>query len=405
VRKVFLTLAGGEIGARGLQVLAIVLLTRRVGMGPIGDYGLASSISAYAVLLVLQGFDTIGVRASTQKQVETRSAAEQIIALRLLSALAMAALTALWALHRPGDPAARLLFILSGVYFSNALTPRWLFVAVSRPRPLALAATLSQACFLGGVLSVRGPADLESAAWAQMAGEALAALCLWIAAGCLRPRLSGASWRFLLRESWPISLALIMGTALYNFDIVALGLFGRRPEAGPYLSSYRCITLFGPLLAALQNTILPRLAEHWPDRRAIRRKAELLSLATLLVLGLCALVLFAFASPVLRLLYGPAIGDADRLLRILIWVLPIQGVRAVLRQGLFAIRGQAVDLSNVTLSFLTNIGLDLALVPKFGAFGCAWSTLAAESVFLVSGCIALRIRTRTSAGHRDANAN
>jgi O-antigen/teichoic acid export membrane protein len=393
VRKVFLTLAGGEIGARGLQVLAIVLLTRKVGMGPIGDYGLASSISAYALLLVLQGFDTIGVRASAQKEVEVRGAAEQIMGLRLVSAFLIAALTALWAWGRPGDPAARLLLILSGVYFSNALTPRWLFLAVSRPRPLALAATLSQACFLIGVLAVRGPADLSLAAWSQMAGEAISAFYLWIAAGFIRPRLSAVFCRFLLRESWPVTLSLIMGTALYNFDIVALGIFGRRSEAGPYLSSYRCISLFGPLLAALQNTVLPRLAGYWPDAKAIRRKAEALSLATFLVLAVCAVFLFALASPVLRLLYGPAIGDSDRLLRILIWALPIQGARVLLRQALFAIRGQSADLRNVTWSFFTNVGLDVALIPHFGAMGCAWSTLAAESVFLATTWSALAART------------
>jgi O-antigen/teichoic acid export membrane protein len=400
VRKVFFTLAGGEIGARALQVVAIVLLTRKVGMGPIGEYGLASSISAYALLAVTQGLDTIGVRAAAQKQVDARSAAGQIMGLRLLSALLMAALTALWASGRPSDPAAHLLVILSGVYFSNALAPRWLFLAESLPRPLAVAATLSQACFLAGVLCVRGPADLRLAAWAQMGGEAITALLLWMVAGNIRPRFSGSFWGSLLLESWPITIALVMGTALYNFDIVALGLFGRRIEAGPYISSYRCFTLFGPLLAALQNAVLPRFAGLWPDGKAIRRKAEFLGLGTSVVLASCSLILFLFATPVLRLLYGPAIGDSASLLRVLIWALPVQGMRALLRQALFAVRGQGADLRNVTLSFLTNAGLDLALIPRFGALGCAWSTLAAESVLLAGTWAALGARASLTPAER-----
>jgi O-antigen/teichoic acid export membrane protein len=395
LRKVFLTLAGGEIGARGLQGLAIVLLTRKVGMGPIGDYGLAGSISAYALLMVMQGFDTIGMRASAQKEVDARTAAEQVMGLRLVSAFLIAAVTMLWTLNRPGDPAARLLLILSGVYFSNALTPRWLFLALSRPRPLAIAATLSQACFLIGVVAVRGPDDLAFAAWAQMGGEAVAAVYLWIVAGYIRPRWNTASYRFFLVEAWPVTAAMMLGTAMYNFDIVALGFLGRRSGAGPYLSSYRCVTVFAPLLGALQNTVLPRLAEHWPDRGAIRRKAVALSLGACVVLGLCALALFTLASPVLRLLYGPAIGDSAMLLRVLIWALPIQGVRVVLRQALFAVHGQKVDLRNASLSALTNIGLDVALIPHFGALGCAWSTLATESVFLAGTLAALGARLRS----------
>jgi peptidoglycan biosynthesis protein MviN/MurJ (putative lipid II flippase) len=65
----------------------------------------------------------------------------------------------------------------------------------------------------------------------------------------------------------------------------------------------------------------------------------------------------------------------------------------LLRQALFAIRGQSADLRNVTWSFFTNVGLDVALIPHFGAMGCAWSTLAAESVFLATTWSALAART------------
>src|SRR5262249_43891316 len=185
-------------------------------------------------------------------------------------------------------------------------------------------------------------------------------------------------------------------TALYNFDLVALGLFGRRVEVGPYLSSYRCITVFGPLLAALQSTILPRFAEGWPDFKAIRRRVEFIALAVFSGMSLAAVFLFLFAPAILRLLYGPESGPSASLLRILAWMLPVQGLRAVLRQALWAFRGQRADLRNVALSTLTNISLDLALIPHFGAAGCAWSTLAAESVFLAGTWFALAARERSS---------
>jgi O-antigen/teichoic acid export membrane protein len=405
VRKVFFTLAGGEIGARSLQVLAVVLLTRKVGMGSIGDYGLATSIAAYALLLVNQGYDTIAVRASAQKDIEARRAAEAIIGLRLVAALAITAATGLWTIFRQDDPAARLLLILSGSYFSAAITPRWFYLARSRPRPLAAAATLSQACLFIGVLTVRGPADLSRAAWAQVAGEAATAIYLWTSAGCFRPRLKGTFWRFLMAESWPVTLSLIMGTALYNFDLVALGLFGRRVEVGPYLSVYRCITVFNPLLAALQGAILPRFAEGWPDFKAIRSRVEFISIGAFSTLALTAAFLFLFAPGVLRLLYGPEIGQSASLLRILVWMLPLWGLRAVLRQALYAFRGQRADLRNVTLSALTNMSLDLALIPYFGAVGCAWSTLVAESVFLAGTWFALAARVVRSSPHPEGATN
>ncbi len=380
--KNFLTLAGGEIVARGLQVLAMVLLTRTVGMGAISQFGLASSIAASGLLLVLQGFDTIAVRASAQKGIDPRQATEEVMGIRAVSAILLTIATGLWAWTRPGDPAGRLLLILSGTFLSNALTPRWFFLAGLRSMPLAVAGAISQTCFLAGVLTVRVTHDLSHAAWAQVAGEAAAAAYLWLAAERPRLRLNAAFSRWLLAESWPVTLSLMMGTALYNFDLIALGALGRRGEIGPYLSSYRCITVFSPLLGALQNSIFPRFAASWPDYAAVRRKIDLLAVATCSVLALAALSLFLFASPILRLLYGQDIGQSATLLRILAWVLPIQGLRAVLRQGLLAFKGQRTDARVVIMGLFTNIFLDLTLIPRMGAAGCAFSTLAAESVFL-----------------------
>jgi O-antigen/teichoic acid export membrane protein len=176
--------------------------------------------------------------------------------------------------------------------------------------------------------------------------------------------------------------SLAMGTVMYNFDLIALGTLGHRAETGPYLSSYRLVTIFGPLLAALQNTILPQLAACWPDASALRRQTMPIAAVSGALLAVSALFLFLFATPVLRLLYGPGIANAAGLLRVLAWVLPVQGVRTVLRQALYAFRGQAKDARALALGAFTNIALDIALVPRFGAAACAWSTLAAECMIL-----------------------
>ena len=389
----FFTLATGEVAARGLQVVAIILLTRRVGVDAIGDFGMASVLAAYALLPVLQGFDPMAVRAAAQKELDPGNAAGQIVGLRLVFAVAAALGTAWLAGRNRGDAAAEMWLILSVTYFSSALAPRWVFLATQRPGVLALAVTISQAIFLGGVLTVRDPLSLSRAAWAQVAGEAVAAGILWLAAGYPRPRLSLSFSLWILRESWPVTLSLILGTAMYNFDLVALGALGRRAQVGSYLASYRCVTIFGPLLTALQNALLPRLAgvsAHVPEfRRSVRRFAMAIGAG----LGAAALLLFLFADPVLRLLYGPHIGESADFLRILAWVLPVQGCRAVMRQALYALRRQKTELRAIALGSFTNVVLDLALVPEFGAVGCAWSTVAAEAVLMAGSWLGVSAAT------------
>ena len=86
-----MTLGSGEAAGRGLQALALIWLTRALGPAAIGDFGLATAVTAYAVLVVAQGFDTIAIRSAVQGTRSIPEAAGKIIGLRLtLAALTFA---------------------------------------------------------------------------------------------------------------------------------------------------------------------------------------------------------------------------------------------------------------------------------------------------------------------------
>jgi peptidoglycan biosynthesis protein MviN/MurJ (putative lipid II flippase) len=69
-----------------------------------------------------------------------------------------------------------------------------------------------------------------------------------------------------------------------------------------------------------------------------------------------------------------------------------QGVRCVFRQVLYAFRLEQIDSWNVQGAVATNAVIDFALIPKFGALGCAISTVVSETVYLLATWDALRRR-------------
>lgn len=382
----FLTLSTGEAAARGLHAVAILLLVRRLKPEQFGIFELALSITAYAVLAVQQGFDTIAIRGVAAEPEAGRAWLRRVLGLRLRFALPVAALMAGAGVWRRDEALGLMLMVLSGAALAGALTPRFLLLGLERARPAALAAATAQVVFLLAVaLLVRTPADAPWAAAAWVAGETAAALLLWLhLRGLWSAPASDAAPCHLLRESWPVTVTLLLGQLTYNFDTLALGLYGRRAEIGLYLAGYRCVTIFWPLMVQFQASLLPRMV-HWQTagRRldAQARRVAAVSLAPALA---AAAALFLAAPWLVPRLFGPAYEPAVLYLRVLVWLLPLQVVRLTARQVLLARGQQKDDTWTTALGAATNVAVDLALIPLLGPLGCAVAALSANAVMAVA---------------------
>jgi len=396
----FLTLGAGEVIGRGMHVLAIILLARAVRPQVFGDFELAVVVTSYAILAVQQGFDTIAIREVSRDPGSARAWMRTVIVLRLAFASVLMAGVAVWAVGNWQRPTSPLLVILSGCYITSALSPRWLFLALENSRPPALASVASQAVFLAGTAAfVHAPQDVGRAAAAWLSGDAISTLILWQLL-CRQyrsfPPLTRISAWGLEKESWPISVSMILGQVMYNFDVIALATLGKASEIGYYLAAYRCATVTSPILGHLQSSIFPRMARAYGNSTELsldwRRVAALAAAVGLVGAG----VLFLGASLIMELMFGTEYAAGEPFLRVLAWVLPIQFARAVLRQVLMAEHKQWLYTRNIGMAAVTNIVLDLALVPRWGALGCSFSTVTAEFVLLLASVEAVRRRLRQS---------
>ncbi len=382
----FLILSSGEITARALHVVAFLLLARALKPTQLGTFELAVAVSSWALLVVQQGFDAIAIKDVARDPSQARPMLVTVLRLRLTLGLAMSVFVASSiAIIGSSRPTATLILMFCGSYFINALTPRWIFVALERPRPLAIASALSQAVLLGAAAGfVHSPEHAPRAVAGWMAGELACVAFLWTRLGRLPsadPSACASAWR-LLRESWPVFVSLLLGQVLYNFDVLALASLGEAREIGLYLAAYRFVTLSAPVVAQFQASIFPTLARAHSNRTELRRLAGSLAFRAGATGFVCAVLLSASANVVLPLVFGAAYREAAPLLRTLAWVLPLQGIRAVLRQVLMTGGLQLFDTRNVAFAAFTNVALDLALIPRYGGLGSAISTVCSEIVFV-----------------------
>ena len=134
-----------------------------------------------------------------------------------------------------------------------------------------------------------------------------------------------------------------------------------------------------------------------PDYSSLRARVGWLSFYASGALALAALLIAVYADRILRLLFGPEFEEGSKILRMLAWALPIQGIRAIMRPAIFAFHLQRLDTRNLAFGVAANASFDLLLIPRWGAFGCAVSTIVSEVALLI-GCqliVSWKIQRRT----------
>lgn len=397
-----ITLLLGEVPARILNALAIILLLRKLGTEAMGQFAIASAAITYLSLIVQQGLDIAGVREVARQHADARKWAATIIGLRLALACIVGTALAGWLILTGGRTSEVRLFGVFGLLlFTTAIQLRWLFQGLEQPRAIAATTLAAQLVFFGAALAVRHPDHVIWAAAAQVGGEIVSAAALWLVFvarnGSFRPRLDIAAWIDLLRTSWPLAVSTMLGTLLYNFDVLALGLYQQQAGAGLYLACYRCMNIFVQLFSFWLAVVFPRVARTYPDWHRTSQLMMWLCPAAFTVMLIPAVVITIWAQPILRLLYGEAYVGGAALLQVLIWSLPLQALRSTIRQGILAHHLQHQDSLNMAFAVATNATLDLTLIPRYGPMACAVATFAAEVVLLVRMCLTYRRASASAA--------
>jgi O-antigen/teichoic acid export membrane protein len=369
----FFHLSTGELLARLLAFAAFAHLARVLGSTGFGRIGFVMTVVTYLQIPVLQGFDSVGMRDVARDPGLLRQYGGNILVMRLLAAVGTFAVVAV-SVH---SEIRGLLLLFSLTLFPQAASLKWAFQAVERNRPVAAANIASQLVFAVGAFTVAGPEAMLRVPLAVLAGEAVAALVL----GVLFLRqfgwpVPGVSVR-LFRESLPLAASSVLGTLLFNFDVLALAWFQPASAVGLYTAVYKLVLLFATPLTLFQISMLPTLARSDGDLRRTAGAALRYLAVVFVPLPFVGLLV---APQLLTLLYGAEYAGGSGALQILLASLPWMAFRSLFRIILVSYHLQHLDLRTVLAGTLTNMAVDLALVPRWGVAGAAVATLCSELV-------------------------
>ncbi len=383
--------------ATPLNVLAMLVLARRLGPEPVGMCFTVFAIAIVVYILSGMGISTTLTRRIAERPEEFKlrvsEAGGLFFPVALLSAIVMAACGAGW-LAVQDVPHGWLLFALASVavvcrhaieFCVGAVLglERFEFEMYTR------VVQNGTFCLLAVTMVAPGP-------WAPVLGVGAFALSHLLAAlfivgvlvfrfGCRRIGISRTVAVHWLQESWHLGWGDAMRGLGWNVDSVVLGLVASNTLVGLYNVAYRPLMPLRILPRTLVSVTFPMMSRMAVDDRGkladVYRKTT--ALLWFISMPIC-LAVTASAEPFVVLVAGEDFRAAAAPLCALIWVTPLLFLTTHFR-FLFAAVGELPAYSRmVTVSVASKIVLLLLLTPVMGLMGACAASLASEAFFVLS---------------------
>lgn len=379
------------IGDRMLRLVAglaiNVWMIRYLGATDLGLLSFSQSLIGLFALFSQLGLESIVVRELVRRPADEGEVLGTALGLRITGAAATLALSAAAMLVlRPHDPQAlALALIFASVTSAQSLDViEYAFQSRSAVAPFvtaravafALASAAKVACLIAH-------ASLATLALAVASEPVLAAAALAIAyhthGAKARWRFATARARALLQASWPLMLSGFAIVLYTRTDQVMLTMMRGEAENGILAAAQRLSEILYFIPVALMTASNPALLRaHQEGHEAYERRLfRLFAMLTWAAIALAVPISLA-AGWIVTTLFGPEFRASGPVLALHVWAAPAVFL-GVAQSSWFIAQGQERGLLARTLAgALTNVALNVALIPRFGAVGAAAATLISQ---------------------------
>jgi O-antigen/teichoic acid export membrane protein len=374
----------------GLGLLIGVWVARYLGPEQFGLLSFATAFVGLFGAVATLGLQSIVVRNIVQYpscKNETLGTAAVLQLLAGLVAYVSILLAIFWL--RPDDAFAKLIVAIlgSGMLFKFSEIALYWFESQVMSKYMVW---VQNSCFLvfAGikVMLILQGAPLIAFAWVILA-EAIATALLMVAMFTWRGfkikslTVSFEKVKALLLDSWPLMLSGMAIMVYMKIDQIMLGQMLGDKAVGIYSAATRISEVWYFIPTVVVASVFPSIlvAKKQSEELYQARTQRLYDLMVWMSVAI-ALPMTFLAEPIVTLLYGYEFKESSLVLAIHIWTSLFVFLGVASSQWLIAENLQILSLQRTALGAITNIGLNLLLIPSDGAVGAAIATLIAQIV-------------------------
>jgi O-antigen/teichoic acid export membrane protein len=180
----------------------------------------------------------------------------------------------------------------------------------------------------------------------------------------------------LLISAWPLMLTAGMGILLLKFDQIIIGIMLGDKEVGLYTAALRIYEGWIMMPQILAMSLIPAIVSLKKQSNRIYEDKMTIFMRIIISINIGIAVLVSlFSEEVIKLLYGEAFASSSNVLQIVIWCAVMMGIGSISFRYLIN-EGLEYKMINIMLTaMISNIILNIVLVPIMGIEGAAWALL------------------------------
>ncbi|HEX4680550.1 MAG TPA: oligosaccharide flippase family protein [Gaiellaceae bacterium] len=224
-------------------------------------------------------------------------------------------------------------------------------------------------------------------------GAALLAVAPFVvrARGSLVPGYDPALVRPLLREALPLAVALVMNVIYFRVLMIIMSLLASKHELGLFATSFQVFTVIWSLPLVVLSSALPLLAVAGrDDGDRLGRGLQSITEVGLAAGVFLTLVVYALATPAIRLLGGAQFAGAAPVLQIQAFALVPVFLGQAWQLGLLSVRRQSALIWANAIALVAVIVIGTVFVSAWSSRGAAVAAVIAESLLAALVYVFLR---------------
>lgn len=391
----------GKVVSTILGLFTFALLARYLGQEGFGQYTTVFAYLGFFSVIADFGLYIIVVRELGRKEKSEEEILGNLLGLRLALAatILFIGVIAVFAFPYPGIVKTSVIIGAANFLFVAVIQLLVsLFQAHLQTFWVVLGEIAGRLVVIGLVLLLIAESSALSLIVAGVAIGSLANLLIILAASRRFVRLSlrydRAYWRYIIRETLPIALSVILNLLYFRLGIIFLSLFRSEAEVGLYGAAYKVLEILVTFPNMFIGLILPALS-YWvlndPERfRRIFQRAFDLLIAGALPLLVGGVWL---AKPLMIFISGEAFADSARVFQWLLFGVFALFLGSLSGHSIVAIGKQRVMVWGYLVVAATGITTYLLLIPRYGMFGAATGTILTEMLIMIIGYVII-LRTQ-----------
>jgi len=373
-------------------IFVSIYVARYLGPEKFGLLSYALAIVSIFMAVSRLGMDSILVRDLSSRPEQTKTYMGTAFGLMFGTAiLAMFVLTVLISLFESDVENKLYIWIIStGLIFQTFLVIDYGFQAqvkakfssIAKSMALGLSSTIK-------IYLVVTKADLQLFAVAYVLDHMIIAIML-VATHVIKKQpvflfsFDRALVKPMLKSAWPMVLTAAMGILLLKFDQVFIGIMLGNKELGMYTAALRLYEGWIMIPQVIAMSLIPAIVKikKNSEESYTNKMVQFMRIVVLINL-IIAVFTTIFSKQIILFLYGEDFYLSADILKIVIWCALIMGVGSVSFRYLINEGMERKIVRIMLVAMLSNMILNLVLIPIFGVHGAAMALLVSLSISYV----------------------